>query len=244
MSSSQVREKGLIYDRRWMLIDEENVFMTQRIFSKMALFKPSFKGNGFEIRFGEDTIHLPFDHKVIDIPIETNVWDDKFVALEVEGIYSSWFSQRLGMNCRLVFFPEGNSRPVDPNYAVNDEQVSLADAYPLLIIGQSSLNDLNGRLKEPLPMNRFRPNLVFTGGEPFEEDTWKNFRIGSNRFLGVKPCSRCIMITINQDTAEQGKEPLTTLSNYRSVNNKIRFGQNVLSIDHKEIHEGDEIFIE
>jgi uncharacterized protein YcbX len=113
-----------------------------------------------------------------------------------------------------------------------------------LIIGQATLDDLNNRLKDPIPMNRFRPNLVFSGGEPFEEDDWKGFVVGSNRFAGVKPCARCIVPTINQDTAEKGREPLLTLSTYRKRDNEIYFGQNVLAIDHKEIHEGDEIKVE
>jgi len=241
LTSSEVREKGLLYDRRWMLIDENDVFMTQREHNKMALFKVSFKDDGFEIRFGSDSIHLPFVHEVPVMRISTNVWDDKITAVEVKGDYNRWFSERLGVTCRLVFFPEDYSRPVDPKRAINDEHVSLADGYPFLIIGQSSLDDLNGRLRDPLPMNRFRPNLVFTGGEPYEEDDWKEFIIGHNKFAGVKPCARCVMITINQATAERGKEPLSILARYRGRDGKVFFGQNVLSLDHNEIYEGDEI---
>ena len=120
----------------------------------------------------------------------------------------------------------------------------LPMAYPVLIIGQSSLDDLNQRMKEPLPMNRFRPNIVFTGGEPYEEDGWKNFRIGQNRFVGVKPCSRCVLTTVNQDTGKKGIEPLATLSTYRMRNNKVYFGQNLIPLDHNEIAEGDEIVLE
>jgi uncharacterized protein len=130
---------------------------------------------------------------------------------------------------------------VDATYAINQEQVSLADGYPMLIIGQASLDDLNRRLVDPVPMNRFRPNLVFTGGMPYEEDEWRSFRIGINKFAGVKPCSRCVMTTINQETGEKGWEPLTTLSGYRKRDGEVYFGQNVLAIDHHEIHEGDEI---
>ena len=144
-------------------------------------------------------------------PTTVNIWDDTVSAFDVDGSYSQWFSELLESPCRLVYFPEENSRPVDPRYKVNHEQVSLADAYPFLIIGQSSLDDLNSRLTEPIPMNRFRPNFVFTGGEPFEEDTWRNFSIGSTRFVGVKMCARCQLPTVNQDTAEKGAEPIKTL---------------------------------
>ena len=109
------------------------------------------------------------------------------------------------------------------------------------MIGQSSLDDLNSRLEFPVPMNRFRPNLVFTGGQPYEEDSWKLLTIGNNKFAGVKPCSRCVLTTVDQNTGEKGKEPLATLAKYRQHENKIYFGQNLLSIDHHTIHEGDEI---
>ena len=93
-------------------------------------------------------------------------------------------------------------------------------------------------------MDRFRPNIVFTGGEPYAEDSWKNFRIGQNRFVGIKPCSRCVLTTVNQDTAKKGFEPLATLSTYRMQNNKVYFGQNLVPVDHTEISEGEEIVLE
>ena len=129
-------------------------------------------------------------------------------------------------------------------YKINDENVSLADGFPLMIIGMASLDDLNHRLKVPLPMNRFRPNLIFTGGEAYEEDGWKNFTVGKNRFAGVKPCARCVTTTVNQETGEKGMEPLVTLSKYRKKDNQVYFGQNVLAIDKNEIHEGDEIVLQ
>lgn len=242
LPSSKVLSKGLEHDRRWMLIDAENIFMTQRVYPQMALFKLSFTQGSFMISYNEESMRLPF------VPEENSitaiVWDDIVEVNEVSKQHSEWFSKILGINCRLVSFPENNARPVDPRYAINNEQVSLADGYPLLIIGQSSLNDLNSRMQEPLPMNRFRPNIVFTGGEAYEEDSWKNFRIGQNRFFGVKPCSRCVLTTVNQDTAKKGFEPLFTLSTYRMQNNKVYFGQNLIPIDNTEIAEGEEIVLE
>jgi uncharacterized protein YcbX len=175
--------------------------------------------------------------------IRSTIWDDQVDTIEVDPQVSQWFTQHLGMACRLVCFPEENARLIDPRYRLDRENVSLADAYPFLIIGQSSLNDLNTRLKEPLPMNRFRPNLVFTGGAPFQEDTWRNIRIGKNNFVVVKPCARCVLTTINQDTAEKGIEPLVTLSRYRREENKVLFGQNVIAIDHLEVSVGDSIVL-
>ncbi|MFM9837608.1 MAG: MOSC domain-containing protein [Cyclobacteriaceae bacterium] len=244
LHSSKVMEKGLAFDRRWMLVDEANVFMTQRVHPMMALFKLEMSQLSFKITFKNDSITLPFIHSVIQTEIKTKVWDDEVITFEVSEEYSRWFSKNLGMTCKLVSFPEENTRPVDTRFKINDENVSLADGYPFLIIGQSSLDDLNGRLESPILTNRFRPNLVFTGGQPYEEDSWRFFTVGENKFAGVKPCSRCVLTTVNQETGEKGKEPLATLAKYRQVENKIYFGQNVLAIDHNEIHEGDEIQIQ
>ncbi|NJN42563.1 MAG: MOSC domain-containing protein [Flammeovirgaceae bacterium] len=165
--------------------------------------------------------------------------------MQIRKEYDQWFSERMGSGCRLVFFPEKNSRPVDPNYRIGNEHVSLADGYPFLIIGEESLNNLNLKLSAPVPMNRFRPNMVFSGGKPYEEDTWRNFRIGENRFAGVKPCARCSIPTIDQDTGEMGKEPSATLSKYRrGEDGKVYFGQNVVALDHNKISIGQKIEIE
>ena len=246
LKSARVMEKGLQFDRRWMLLDENNIFMTQRNHPKMALIKiqtSSSAKDGFTIANRENSIFLPLDVSTLT-PIETKVWEDTVTVFEVSPDHSRWFSEQLGASCKLVSFKEESPRPVDALFAIHNEQVSLADAYPLLIIGRASLNDLNGRLKNPVPMNRFRPNLIFTGGEAYEEDQWKNFSIGKNHFAGVKPCSRCITTTTNQENGERGAEPLATLSQYRKKGNKVYFGQNVLAIDKDEIHEGDEIVVE
>jgi uncharacterized protein YcbX len=218
LNSAKVLPKGLQYDRRWMLVDETGTFMTQRIYPKMALFKLSMNFDQLIItykdpsRFEHSSIMLDANAPALGEIIHATIWNDAVETVEVDRRISEWFSTYLGMSCRLVSFPEINPRAVDPLYKVNDEHVSLADAYPFLIIGQSSLDDLNSKLDYRLPMNRFRPNFVFTGGAPYEEDTWRNFAIGKNRFVGVKPCARCALTTVNQDTAEKGIEPLATLS--------------------------------
>ncbi len=243
LRSSRVLGKGLAFDRRWMLMDETNTFMSQRMNAEMALFKLQPTDSGFAISFRENSIELSYQKGYLSEKINARVWDDEVIVHEVSLEHSQWFSERLGISCKLVCFPEEHERPVDPRYAGNQEHVSLADGYPLLIIGQASLDDLNSRLEQPVLMNRFRPNLVFTGGTAFEEDGWNFFTIGKNRFQGVKPCARCVLITVNQENGEKGKEPLATLSTYRKRENKIYFGQNVLTIDQYEIHEGDAIII-
>jgi uncharacterized protein YcbX len=234
-------EKGLLYDRRFMLVDESGKFMTQRVHPKMALFRLSITDGVLTVQHHQDTLTIPVIPQLHEPAASVQIWDDIVQAHEVNTTYSTWFTERLGIKCRLVFFPEEYERPVDAAYKVNDEHVGLADAYPFLIIGQSSLDDLNARLKEPVPMNRFRPNFVFNGGEPFEEDQWRNFQIGTNGFIAVKPCARCVLTTVNQDTAEKGPEPLKTLASYRTRNSKVYFGQNLVATNHTEIKVGDKI---
>ena len=242
LSQATVLPKGIAFDRRWMLVDANNKFMTQRDHHQMALFRLEFAEGGFIIKYKNDQIFLPAITKGISFP--AIIWNDTVEVVEVSNEHNEWFSQMLGINCKLVNFPEQNSRPVEPGYAINDEQVSLADAYPLLMLGQSSLDDLNSRMKMPLPMNRFRPNIVFTGGAPFEEDSWHHFSIGEARFAGVKPCARCVVTTIDQHTAQASKEPLATLAGYRQKNNKVLFGQNLLVTATGEIKIGDRIILD
>jgi uncharacterized protein YcbX len=246
LQHAKVLEKGLEYDRRWMLVDENGVFMTQRDNPTMALFKLNIDNEELRIVYSPKSV----SHSTSLHPSNFQggervvIWDDTVTACEVSKESSAWFSTMLNLKCKLVYFPEENSRAVDPKYKINDEHVSLADGYPFLIIGQEALNFLNSKLDQPIPMNRFRPNFVFTGGEPNEEDGWKKFTVGINRFMGVKPCARCAVPTINQDTAEKGIEPTRTLATYRRNENKILFGQNVLATDHQEVKEGDLITIQ
>jgi len=236
-SVAEVKQKGLHNDRRWMLVDDQGRFMTQRKMPRMTLFKTFMVGDLVEIRYEGDSMSLP---QVSEGPaVRCQVWSDEVEVVEANPEYHAWFSKRLGFSCRLVFFPEGQTRRTNPVYA--ESEVSLADGYPILIIGQSSLDDLNQRLSEPVKMNRFRPNLVFTGGMPYEEDSWNHFRIGSSSFAGVKPCDRCVLTTVNPETGETGREPLLTLSRYRIQNEKIYFGQNVVPIELGKINVGDEI---
>ncbi|MBS1949529.1 MAG: Flavodoxin reductases (ferredoxin-NADPH reductases) family 1 [Cytophagales bacterium] len=247
VKSVRVLEKGLERDRRWMLIDQKNTFMTQRLYPQMTLFKLQLTNNNLQVTHQENTISIPAEKKDGRQSIRATIWNDQVDVVEGSSAFSQWFSDRLKMNCKLVFFPEKNLRPVDLNYQQNHEHVSLADAFPFLLIGEESLADLNSRLKEPILMNRFRPNFVFSGGQAYEEDNWKNFLIGKNKFAVVKPCARCVIPTINQDTGTKGSEPLATLTTYRKKDNKVLFGQNVLGVNintHEEVHEGDEIVLE
>lgn len=240
-----VLKKGLQHDRRWMLVDAQGLAMTQRVFHEMALFRPEISGDTILIRYiksGKMISSIEFDtsHSFTK-QSQAQIWNDKILVGEVDPGVSAWFSRHLGIPCKLVAFPEANPRAVDPEYAVGDDHVSLADAYPFLAIGKASLDDLNRRLDEPVGMNRFRPNLVFTGGEPFAEDHWGRLTIGSVPFAAVKKSARCILTTVDQNTGIRGPEPLRTLSTFRKVDNKVFFGQNMIALGEGILTVGDPI---
>jgi uncharacterized protein len=240
-----LEERGLQYDRRWMLVDSHNQFMTQRKFANMALLKVSMEKDGLKVTAsGMPSIALPFVPQTSEM-LTVTVWDDTCQSIVVSREVNEWFSAVLQKECKLVYMPDTVLRTVDERYAKNKEIVSFADGYPFLLIGEASLADFNSRLAQPVPMNRFRPNLVINTTEPFVEDTWKSILIGESVFHLVKPCARCILTTIDQQTGIAGKEPLKTLSTYRSFNNKILFGQNLLGekAAGKEIHIGSPVRI-
>jgi len=244
LQSSEVEERGLKYDRRWVLVDEKNTFYTQRDCPEMALIKIAIESGGLNLQHKRNNIEplkVPFDfeHPKKDKVV---IWDDTVMGEFYNQSIDDWFSDILGIKCHLVKMPESTKRSVDESY-VENKIVSFADGYPFLIIGQSSLDDLNSRMEIPLPMNRFRTNFVFSGGKPFEEDNWKKFKIGNVVFEAVKPCARCVITTTDQETTERAVEPLFTLSKFRKVDNKVMFGMNLVCDTTGEIHIGDEINI-
>lgn len=240
LQSSFVEERGLKFDRRWVLVNESNLFFTQREFPEMALIKVTIGENGLHVQHKTKNVELltvPFDfeHKEKSNVV---IWNDTVTGEFYNNQIDQWFSDMLNIKCRLVKMPESTRRVVDKTYAKN-KIVSFADGYPFLIIGQSSLDDLNSKMGAPLPMNRFRPNLVFTGGKPYEEDNWKTFNIGKVKFRAVKPCARCVITTTDQETAQRAHEPLLTLSKYRKVDNKVLFGMNLVCESVGQVNVGD-----
>lgn len=242
VKEAEVTDRGLRYDRRWMLIDSNGKFLTQRTHPIMALLKVDLSKDELFFRNIRNTDQFSVGiNETTEKKITSVVWSDKVELLHVNSIADEWFCQALNTKCKLVYMPEETKREVEKAYAVNNEITSLSDGYPFLIIGQSSLDDLNNRLVEKVPMNRFRPNFVFTGGDPYEEDDMKEFKIGGISFFGVKPCGRCVVTTINQKTAEKSEEPLRTLAGYRTYNNKVNFGMNLLHKGNGIIKLGEEI---
>jgi uncharacterized protein len=241
VSNAVVTDRGLQHDRRWMLVDGNKEFMTQREFAEMALLQSEIVEDGLKVyhKKKQTSILIPFEPQGETISVQ--VWSDRCKGIVVGKKINEWFSEVLEKTCRLVYMPGTTKRKVDGRYALNNEITNFSDGYPFTTIGQSSLDDLNNRLEEKLPINRFRPNIVFTGGDAFEEDGWKRFTINHIDFYGVKLCARCVITTINQETIEKSKEPLKTLATYRQKNNKIYFGQNLVHHGEGSIHIGDEV---
>jgi uncharacterized protein YcbX len=242
VSQASISDRGLLYDRRWMLVDESGRFLSQREFPNLALLQVSLQADSLEVFVKnqlEWKIQVPFLEN--DLSLKVEVWEDVCEAWQYPDAINDFFSDYLHQKVSLVYMPDNSKRQVESKYAKNGEITSFSDGYPFLLIGQASLDDLNEKLSEPIPMNRFRPNIVFEGGKAFEEDTWLSFSIAETDFFCAKPCARCVVTTISQETALQGKEPLRTLSTYRKFGNKILFGQNLLHQGKGVIEVGDKI---
>jgi uncharacterized protein YcbX len=232
-----IQARGPLWDRHWMLVAADGRFLTQRQLPAMALLRAVIDDTGLQLRSPDgDSIMVARD--ATGEPLQVQVWGDSVAALAPDPLADAWLSQRLGQPCRLVCQPDDGVRPVDPHYGMPEDQVGFADGFPLLLISQASLDDLNHRLDCPVEMRRFRPNLVVAGCEPYEEDRWRRIRIGDLSFRVVKPCSRCPIPTIDPETGERGVEPLRTLMGYRRRDNKVYFGQNLIHDGCGELAEG------
>ena len=244
VDSAKVEERGLQYDRRWMLTDMDGVFLTQREFPKMAMVSTWIEEGGLGVsadRFGEAFIpFLPETGNKRQVTIWQSICEGEIYG----GVLNEWFSDVLGTNCQLVYMPDNSRRSVNKRFDRGDDIVSFADGYPLMVLSEASLADLNSRLNEPLPMNRFRPNLVVSSVNAFAEDDWQRVRIGEALFRSTKPCERCVITTVDQARGEfAGKEPLKTLASYRMARNvmperygslgvnetAVLFGQNLIA---------------
>lgn len=234
---------GLRYDRRWMVVDTGGVMLSQRDHPRLALVRPSL-GEGEEtLRVeapGMRPVELPL-RPATTVGLEVAIWDDRCAAIWCGERAAAWFSELLERDCSLVYMPDSTIRPADPAYAPGSYRVSFADGFAFLLASEESLAELNRRLQTPLPMNRFRPNLVIAGGEPFGEDRLTEFQMGGVRFRVVKPCDRCVVTTTDQATGDRGVEPLRTLATFRRRDGKVYFGQNVIHDGAGRLRVGDRL---
>ncbi len=259
LSESVVEKRGLQYDRRWMLTDPDGMFFTQREVPKMAAVTVEVTSEGLRVTSeNEGALAIPFEP---DRGSRQNVivWQSEVAGDVYNGAVSEWFSDVLGRKCQLVLMPEKSERHVNSMFDRGDDIVSFADGYPLLLISEGSLEDLNSRLETPLPMNRFRPNVVVAGTKPFTEDKWAKLQIGEANFRVVKPCARCVTTTVDQIRGEfDGKEPLKTLASFRMAKDafpktfesfghnptSVLFGENLIPYNPGTVIElGDEIVV-
>jgi len=243
LTSARVVDRGLEHDRRWMVVDDRNKFLTQRTHARMALMEVQVRSDHLAVTApGMEELTIPFELKTPEL-LQVQVWNDSVEAESVGREASRWLSRFLGCPSKLVHMPDHSARSVNPKYVEGAAPVSFVDAFPFLLVSEGSLSDLNARLERPVPMNRFRPNLVVRGCQPFEEDEWKEFEISSISFKIAKPCSRCAVPAVDQSTGMRETEPIRTLETFRLREGKVLFGQNVIHAGTGVLTVGDPVHL-
>ena len=245
---SSLHMGGLKNDRRWMVVDLQGVMITQRKIARLCLIQPELTNPEIDCSLRLNAPDMP--EIKIGIPDgsitrKVKVWNDHCNAHDAGDEVANWLSQFLDLKCRLVYFPENEIRIVDQDYAQPNDNTAFSDGFPILLTSQASLDDLNSRMDEDIPMARFRPNVVVSGCEAFSEDNWKQLKVGDMTLRIVKPCSRCIIPSIDIESGERSKdkEPTKTLNIFRKRDNQIFFGQNVIADGEGEIEVGMNISI-
>jgi uncharacterized protein YcbX len=242
VTSARVVARGFEYDRRYMIVDEHGLFLTQRELPELALVSTSFAAGGIVLgRAGHGECHLPVALESGD-RLDVTVWGHTGVALRHDRA-SAWLSDVVRRALSVVYMPDEHQRPVKPEHAGSFDVVSFADAFPFLVISEASLSELNSRLREPIEMRRFRPNIVVTGVPAFAEDTWTELRLGALGFRAPKRCDRCSVTTVDPSTGVRGQEPLRTLATYRKQDGKVWFGMNLIHDDQGVLSIGDRLFL-
>lgn len=256
LQTATVEKRGLEFDRRWVIVDADGIFLTQRELPRMALVSVEATGDGLQVTSnGAGPIKI---EPLNDGPrIVTEIWGRPGGSIAYGAETNEWFSDVLGQQVELRYMPEDAGRPVNPIFDAGGDINSFADGSPALLANEASMADLNSRMETPLPIKRFRPNIVVSGAEPWAEDQWKKVRIGEAIFRVVKPSDRCVLTTVDPEKGEfAGKEPLKTLATFRMSKdvhpntyaaftlppNSVLFGENTVpDTPGATIHVGDEI---
>ena len=231
---------GPVGDRRWMLVDENRRFVSQREDAGLVRLRVEPSGEGLHLRLDgrEHVVPTPTD----DRNLQVQVWLDSVRAVDAGDAVAAWLSEGFGRSLRLVYMPESSHRYVDGVYASNGETVSFADGFPLLLISESAADLLNSKLTEPVGLDRFRPNLVVSGCQPHAEDEWRRIRIGKIEFDVAKPCARCVVPSIDQESGARHPDILRVLAGYRRADDRqVYFGQNLVYQQTGTLTVGDEI---
>lgn len=241
VEQARVEPMGLEHDRRWMLVDEHGQFMTGRQYPRLVLLEVAADADGATFTApGMDALRVGHTELAEALPVA--VWRSPFVARTGCDEADFWFSDWLGVVCRLVYIDAATTRRTSADPSV---PVGFADGYPLLLIGTASLDDLNRRLAVPVSMRQFRPNLVVATKQAFAEDGWRRIRVGEVEFENVKPCARCIFTTVHPDTAgfESAQQPLATLNSYRQTEAGTLFGVNLVARSAGVVRLGDPVVV-
>jgi len=240
---------GLAGDRRWMIVDLSGDVVTAREYPRLLLVTP-FPGDGAIRLTGPSMPDLTVPVPAGDDLIPVTVWDSKLLAAPAGGAADAWLSEVAGEAVRLVYLDDPTRRRPNPSYSRDGDRVSFADGYPLLLTAEGSLAELNEQIaagplaaEGPLPMRRFRPNVVVAGAEAWAEDGWRLVQIGDVVFRAVKGCDRCVLTTIDPETAAKGKEPIATLARSRRWDGKVWFGVNLIPDTAGAIRIGDPVRI-
>ena len=246
LDQAVVEPWGLAGDRRWLLVDADGQFITQREHPALARLVVRYgAGAVADIAVSCDGYPSLRVTAPVGCPelLKVTVWRSTVLAAAAGPEADAWFSGYLGRPVRLVWLDDPTRRAVDPEFGADGDVVSFADGYPLLLTSVGSLDQLGRWLTadgdQPVPMNRFRPNVVVAGFEPWDEDRWRRIRIGSVSFRVAKPCGRCIVTTTDQTTGERGRQPLRMLARHRRFGKSLVFGQNIIPDSPGLIRVGD-----
>jgi uncharacterized protein YcbX len=246
LQSASIEPRGFLDDRRWIVVDADDRFLTGRQLARMVLIRTTPEDDGLRL----DAPAMPTLRVARPAPdaerASVQVWDDNVDAARADAAADAWLSEFLGRPVRLVAMDARSARATEQRPGVDPCEVGFADAYPFLAISQASLDHLNAKLAAPIQMRRFRPNLVISGCEPHAEDGWRRIRIGGIDFDVVKTCTRCVFTTVDPECGERDPsgEPLRTLKTYRRAEDGIIFGVNLIARGRGELRVGDRVEVE
>lgn len=236
----ELDEFGPAGDRRWMIIDDDGIFVTQRANPELARIGVSLEQGSVQLEIpgqGQFTLS-PTEERA-----ETQVWRDRTTAQLAQSGANEALSRFCARSLRFAFMPPTSFRRVDPERVPQQRRVSFADGFPLLVTNLASLDDLNSRLEQPVEMRRFRPNVVIEGGEAWAEDHWSALELDGCRLTMAKPCSRCVLTTVDPDRGikDPATQPLRTLSTFRRTDDGVIFGMNAIHDSLGRIRIGDAV---
>ena len=242
MQTAVVEPRGLQHDRRWMVVDADGSFLTGRQLPRLTLVRAHPDSQGLSLEApGMPSLQVPFPQTEATVPV--NVWKNEVAAKRAQAAADAWLSEFLQQPVHLVHMDASIVRPMTDPHSRPGDEVSFADAFPLLLISRAALDGLNARLAKPVSMLQFRPNLVVDGVAAHAEDGWKRIRIGEVEFDVAKACTRCVFTTVDPARGERDPdgEPLRTLIGYRRTPEGVTFGQNLIPRSLGSVRVGDAV---